>query len=97
MTASTGVSSVLVSAWSTVTDPATPTLLIPTRTDVASDQEDAEGLPSIAQQDTEGVEIMIGVSVKRNMKSSRVIEVGYHHQALQRTVLRAHSLCMLMD
>ena len=83
--------SVPVSAWSTVTDPATPTLLILARTDVASDQEDAEGLPSIAPQDPEGVERLTGVAVEGNMKSSRVIEGG------KSSVLRAHSLCMLMD
>ena len=43
------------------------------RTDVASDQEDAEGLPSIAQQDPEGVARLTGVAGEGNMKSSRVI------------------------
>ena len=105
MTVSTGVSSVPESALSTVADPATPTLLIPTCTDVAMDPEDAEGLPSTAQQDPEGVERLTGVVVEGNVKSSRVIEksvqyiqvAGNHHQVLQRTVPRALSMYMLKD
>ena len=70
MTVSTGVSSVPESAWSTVTDPATSTPLIPTCTDVSMDPEDAEGCKVLPNKIQEGVERLTGVVVEGNVKSS---------------------------